>query len=666
MSNENNARTDTSEQAPTSPKEPSSPQEPSSPNALVGDPATNLEQNTTTRNGLAGFPPETRGNDEHIDVASLRIATESGFSAFDGTRLFYRHWQPTQAIARRALVFIHRGHEHSGRVQMLVQRLCTPEDAAFAWDARGHGYSPGERGDAPDFKTMVADLEAFVRHLSREHAIAAENIFIVANSVGAAIAATWLHDYAPRVRGVVMAAAAFEINLYVPLALPALRFASKFNPNLFVTSYIRPGMLTHSEAQAKNYAGDPLITKNISARVLIDLADTARRVVGDAESIDTPILMLVADQDYVVKTAPQKRFFIKLASPLKRIVELQNCRHAIFYESEAVVNLALQASKSFIDECFALAPKDAERYLACDRTSHSARTLLAIQHDQLGSAPERLFYSAQKLLLGSLGRLSAGMRIGMRTGFDAGESLDYVYKNQANGALLLGKFIDRGYLDAIGWRGIRLRKQHLQTALTQLITEALPTVEATGAPLRILDVAAGGGRYVLETAKRFQGQNIAITLRDLDQKNLDQAAKLANELQLTHTISYQCQDAFVAREAIDAGGVEEKCDIAIVSGLYELFSDNAPVIKSLALIAASLKPGGKLIYTGQPWHPQLLLIAKTLSDHRGNAWQMRPRPQAELDGLLRYEGFEKLSTQIGLDGIFTVSVAQLGATKALT
>ena len=230
MNNENNALTDTSEQAPTSP------QEPSSPNALVGDPATNLEQNTTTRNGPAGFPREARGNDEHIDVASIRIATESGFAAMDGTRLFYRHWQPMLAQtdltqASRAMVFIHRGHEHSGRVQMLVERFCGPQDAAFAWDARGHGHSPGERGDAPDFKTMVSDLEAFVRHIQRVHNIHAESIVVVANSVGAVIAATWLHDYAPRVRGVVMAAAAFEINLYVPLALPALRLASKFKPD---------------------------------------------------------------------------------------------------------------------------------------------------------------------------------------------------------------------------------------------------------------------------------------------------------------------------------------------------------------------------------------------------------------------------------------------------
>jgi esterase/lipase len=58
--------------------------------------------------------------------------------------------------------------------------------------------------------------------------------------------------------------------------------------------------------------------KNISARVLIDLADTAQRVVADAAAIDLPVLMLVAGKDYVVKTAAQQTFYDRLSSALKR------------------------------------------------------------------------------------------------------------------------------------------------------------------------------------------------------------------------------------------------------------------------------------------------------------------------------------------------------------
>ena len=576
---------------------------------------------------------------------------ESGFNTVDNTRLFYRFWQPRKTnndASKKALIFLHRGHEHSGRIQPLVEQFGFENDWCFAWDARGHGFSPGERGDAPSFQILIQDFNAFITHIHHAYQIDLENMIIVANSVGAVIAATWLHDYAPRVRGVIMAAAAFDINLYVPLAKPALRLATCFKPDLFVTSYIRSSMLTHSEEQAKNYDNDPLIAKSISARVLLGLADTAKRIVSEAHAIDVPILMLVADTDYVVKQAPQKKFFENLSSPLKRYVLIKNCFHAIFYERD--VKQAIEASKNFINDCYQIEPLKAEYYQKADLQSSSAAQFQQLKDGRLGNFVSHLNYDLQRNLLSRLGRLSDGMSIGLTHGFDSGISLDYVYKNKANGRYLIGKMIDRGYLDAIGWRGIRLRKIQLQNALSELIEQ-----HPEGKPLRILDVAAGGGRYVLETIKRFQTKNIQITLRDYDENNLSKAKELAKQLQLKNEIEYQYRDAFsLASYPVTEDGYE----IVIISGLYELFSENSQIIESLKGIKQQLKINGHIIYTGQPWHPQLLLIAKTLTNHKGQPWLMRPRPQAELDGLIESIGCKKKDTKIGLEGIFTVSVAQ--------
>ncbi|MCX7278812.1 MAG: bifunctional alpha/beta hydrolase/class I SAM-dependent methyltransferase [Burkholderiales bacterium] len=589
-------------------------------------------------------------------TASGWTQQESGFESFDQTRIFYRSWQPTMPRddgPQRALVFLHRGHEHSGRIQPLVEQFGCTQDWAFAWDARGHGHSPGERGDAPSFYTLVQDFEAFIRHLQACYGIAAENMLIVANSVGAVIAATWLHDYAPRVRGVVMAAAAFDINLYVPLAKPALGLALRFSPGLSVTSYIRSGMLTHSAAQAQAYDLDPLITRNISARVLLDLADTAQRVVADAQAIDTPVLMLVADKDYVVKQAPQRQFFDRLASPMKRYVVIPDCYHAIFYEAQVQAEQALEASKVFIAECFAKDLPALDRYHAADVLGPSAQRYQALQQGRAGSAWDDAYFGLQKRMLGKLGPWSDGMRIGLEQGFDSGASLDYVYRNQAGGRWGVGPLIDRGYLDAIGWRGIRQRKAQLQQLLGALIAQ-----HPADQPLRILDIAAGGGRYVLETVKRHQDREIEITLRDMDPRNLEQALQLAMQLQLKNHIAYQRRDAF---DPASYPADEAPYDIAIVSGLYELFSDNARVLQSLQGVGQQLKEGGHLVYTGQPWHPQLLMIAKTLTNHQGQPWQMRPRPQAEMDALVASAGCHKLHSEVGVAGIFTVSVARRGA-----
>lgn len=579
--------------------------------------------------------------------------SQSGFEASDGTRLFYRTWKPQapRSGSPRALVFLHRGHEHSGRIGTLVEQFGFHDDWAFAYDARGHGFSPGERGAAPGFDTMVEDLDTFVRHICEKHGFAIEDVLVVANSVGAVVAATWVHDYAPRIRGLVMAAAAFAIKLYVPLAKPGLRFARRFKPELFVTSYIRPSMLTHSAEQAHAYAADPLIAKSISAQVLLELADTAQRIVHDAAAIDTPVLMLAADQDYVVKEGPQKLFFERLSSPLKRYVRLAQCRHAIFYEQDT--QLAMQASRSFIDDCFAAPPASLERFAAAHREGAGAQHYAALLGNQTGNALQRGWYALQRNMLKVMGPLSDGMKIGLRHGFDSGQSLDYVYRNQAGGKLGFGAMMDRGYLDAVGWRGIRLRKVHLQQMLAQRIAEH----QGPG-PVRILDVAAGSARYVLETVKRFQDRQIEVTLCDFEQHNLDQARKLAEQLQISARIEYCRRDAF---NPDSYAGQEGRYDIAVVSGLYELFSDNAQVLQSLRGVAASLRAGGALLYTGQPWHPQLDMIAYTLTNHRGEPWRMRPRAQAEMDALVALAGCSKLRTKIGLEGIFTVSLAEKGA-----
>jgi hypothetical protein len=92
--------------------------------------------------------------------------------------------------------------------------------------------------------------------------------------------------------------------------------------------------------------------------------------------------------------------------------------------------------------------------------------------------------------------------------------------------------------------------------------------------------------------------------------------------------------------------------------LYELFPENRPVMESLRGMAAAIEPGGYLIYTNQPWHPQVEFIARVLRNREGAAWIMRRRTQAEMDELVRAAGFKKIEQKVDRWGIFTVSLAK--------
>ena len=578
-----------------------------------------------------------------------RIAHEHAFVTHDGTELFYRHWPAVaSAGARRAVLLFHRGHEHSGRVQHIVDELDLAGCDMFAWDARGHGSSPGERGDSPGFAASIKDVDTFVRHIEKRHGIAVGDIAVIAQSMAAVLVAAWVHDFAPRVRSIVLTAPAFGVKLYVPFARAGLALLYRLRGNFFITSYVKPRFLTHDPDRIRSYDEDTRITRAISVRVLLGLLDTADRILVDAQAIRVPTLMLVSDTDWVVQRAPQDRFFEQLGSAVKEKQVLRGFLHDTLGELERAP--AIRHVRDFVLRHFT-APAMPASLLDADRHGHTYQEILALRAPLPALSLRNLDFALTRLAMRTLGRLSAGIRIGLASGFDSGRMLDYVYSNRAQGHWLIGRLIDRGFLDAIGWRGIRVRKRHMALALA----EAARRLQAAGIPIDVMDVAAGPGTYVLDAIRTSAVRPRSILLRDYDPDNIVHARAAISRSEVRDIARAEQADAF---DEASIASVQPHPSLVIVCGLYELYPDNAPLANSLAAIAASMTSGGYLVYTGQPWHPQLELIARTLVNHRDRGpWIMRRRSQAELDELVARAGFEKLEQWIDEWGMFTVSIA---------
>ena len=207
------------------------------------------------------------------------------------------------------------------------------------------------------------------------------------------------------------------------------------------------------------------------------------------------------------------------------------------------------------------------------------------------------------------------------------------------------------YLNAAGWRTIRQRKCDLQCTLR----DAIEVVRASGEAVHILDLAAGPGRYALEVLREFRKQDgITAVMRDRSETALAAGRALAQQMGMSN-VSYEHGDAF-DHDSIAAA--LPRPTIVIVSGLYELFTDNKPILESLSGVAAVIRPGGLLIYTNQPWHPQIELIARVLRNRDGKPWIMRCRTTAEIDELVASTGFVKTAMRIGPQGICSVSIAR--------
>jgi len=84
-----------------------------------------------------------------------------------------------------------------------------------------------KRGAAGNFADIVKDVDAFARHISSRHGIALGNMIMLGHSLGAISLLAWVHDYAPPVRAMILATAALRVKLYVPFAIPILRYETK-------------------------------------------------------------------------------------------------------------------------------------------------------------------------------------------------------------------------------------------------------------------------------------------------------------------------------------------------------------------------------------------------------------------------------------------------------
>lgn len=587
-------------------------------------------------------------------MQNQRVANEHTFIAVDGAEIFYRHW-PSQKpnVHQRAIILFHRGHEHSGRQQDVVDSLDMPDYDCFAWDARGLGKSSGVRGYAENFGVFVKDANDFANHICAQHGFAIENVAVIAQSVGGVIATAWVHDYAPNIRALVLASPALKVKLYVPFARASLKLIqslglTKAFPALaFVNSYVKAKWLTHDEARVASYNADPLITRPIAVNILLDLYDTAERLQKDAAAISVPTQFLVSGSDWVVHQKPMQQLYASISSKTKQYHVFEDFFHDTLGEKDR--HLPLTKAREFITAQFE-SPEAKADLSSADKAGFTFDEAESLKKPLSMLSPKYWYFAATRANIALGSKTSTGLKLGVETGFDSGSTLDYVYQNQARGKGWFGRFADRTYLDAIGWRGIRIRKQHIEA----LLIKAASLLRASNQPIRIMDIAAGHGRYALEAAQAIKADHVL--LRDYSELNVIGGCALIQKLGSENKAQFIQADAF---DAASLAAVTPNPTIAIASGLYELFSDNRLINTSLAGIHAALAEGGYLIYTNQPWHPQLELIARTLTSHRDNqAWIMRRRTQAEMDQLVTNAGFEKVDQWSDTWGIFSVSLAK--------
>ncbi|RZJ27817.1 MAG: methyltransferase, partial [Chryseobacterium sp.] len=175
--------------------------------------------------------------------------------------------------------------------------------------------------------------------------------------------------------------------------------------------------------------------------------------------------------------------------------------------------------------------------------------------------------------------------------------------------------------------------------------------------VKILDIAGGTGNYLFDIKAKYPDAEIVIN--EFVKANIEIGEKVIKEKKFSNIrfTNYDCFDPETYRK------IDFQPNITIISGILELFGDNEMASQAIKGVIGISEKNASVIYTGQPWHPQLKMIAYVLNNHQNKDWIMRRRSQKELDRVMAFNQVSKENMLIDNFGIFTVSSGKINSEK---
>jgi ubiquinone/menaquinone biosynthesis C-methylase UbiE len=216
-------------------------------------------------------------------------------------------------------------------------------------------------------------------------------------------------------------------------------------------------------------------------------------------------------------------------------------------------------------------------------------------------------YILFRFLLNTVGRLSDGIRLGWRTGFDSGVMLEYIYENKPRGITPLGVWVDKLYISNEVWDGVRSRRGFL-------VEQLKAAIQHYDQPM-IFDLAAGVGSYLF----LLPANQATIIAGDYEREAVQAGQAKVNETGRSD-ITFKQNNAFELEQF-----AADRADILVSSGFFDILVKDEEIDTVLKNGTAITQPGARWVFTIQEHHPDLRLLKETMIDLNKEAWELVPR-----------------------------------------
>lgn len=226
------------------------------------------------------------------------------FEGSGGVKLFARSWRPERDV-RGVVVIAHGFKSHSGLYAWTAEQMNRDGLAVYAYDARGHGKSDGERFYVEHFSDYVADLAAFVALAkSREPNLPT---FVLGHSAGGVAACLYAIEHQSEIAGLICESFAHEVPA-PDFALAVVKGLSHLAPHAHILN-LKDEDFSRDRAFVELMKNDPLIVHTPGpTRTLAEMVRADERLKKEFPLITLPVLILHGTADKATRPSGSQRF----------------------------------------------------------------------------------------------------------------------------------------------------------------------------------------------------------------------------------------------------------------------------------------------------------------------------------------------------------------------
>jgi len=319
-----------------------------------------------------------QGNFSHFNgVKELRINYAS-FLHKESNKNFQH------SVSNKCLVISSGRSEGYLKYKELVFDLFNLGFNVFLLDHRGQGISEralenSHKGYVESFQYYVDDLATFIENIVSPHCTLdgkTQKPYLLAHSMGAAIATRYLQDYPSNIQSAVLSSPMLGFNVEGILGLiaePLINISAQLNKWLDNTPWYFWGQKDYTEVKFDNnllmhsklrfqqftqlYKETPVIQQGgATIQWLIESIAALKTIFAKIDHITTPTLVLQSGEDKIVSNQAQVDFCQQLhqlqpqSCPNGKPVVIKNAHHELFFESDLYRQQALIAAVEWFDK----------------------------------------------------------------------------------------------------------------------------------------------------------------------------------------------------------------------------------------------------------------------------------------------------------------------------